>query len=227
MDSHITFDANVANLGSAIALANILPSDESLHDLVITNNTALQGGTIYWLYGRNNISVEPAGLNSPTINWGHNNALYGTKYATQAILILMDPYTVTDYNTQLSPPPEAYLYDYYGSRLLKQDTAKCNIEACDANDDGCIHNCNGFTAYGISGQVEITSQNGSLTWDSIVASCYPTGNFNVSISGIVQDTDYFGLLKLDVSTLSACIYVYGYMNIQISQPNIPPCYVGC
>ena len=55
----MTLDSNVAYLGSAVAFANVETSTEYLRNLTIINNQAKQGGTIYWLYGRNNVSDEP------------------------------------------------------------------------------------------------------------------------------------------------------------------------
>ena len=61
-NAHMTLDSNVAYLGSAVAFANVETSTEYLRNLTIINNQAKQGGTIYWLYGRNNVSDEPRGM---------------------------------------------------------------------------------------------------------------------------------------------------------------------
>ena len=64
--AHVILNSNVAYKGSAIAFANIKTSTESLRNLHITNNFAKQGGTVYWLFGSNNVSDEPQGMSNYT-----------------------------------------------------------------------------------------------------------------------------------------------------------------
>jgi hypothetical protein len=58
--------------------------DRSLTNLYIEQNVASVGGTVYWVL-TSTMPVEPAGLRSGHIHWGHNSAPYGAQYATQAV----------------------------------------------------------------------------------------------------------------------------------------------
>ena len=204
--ANLKFVSNEAKLGSAIALANIDPLSEPLNNLTIEKNIATQGGTIYWVYGRNNLSVEPAGLNSPSITWRGNKALYGVKYATQAVSIRSPgPYLVGTYDTALTPPVVANLFDYYDTRILSDNVSTSVLRAC--TDSDCPHECGDGNRLYLGGQISTKSQNGSLAWNTLFASCYPTGYFTALFTGEVEDPSYFGLISLQVFIIECLIVI--------------------
>jgi hypothetical protein len=74
---------NTAYLGSALFFQSVIvSSNDYLHNIYFTNNSAILGGTIYWLYDKT-MSHPPNGLSSPSISWSNNLAKYGHKTATQ------------------------------------------------------------------------------------------------------------------------------------------------
>lgn len=95
---------NSADRGSALAFAALRVSQEGLHDIKMTENTASHAGTVYWIHDPSaSSSSEPQGLYSPSIVWTNNSAPYGAMYATQATSIDVQPYTVQVFDSDLSP----------------------------------------------------------------------------------------------------------------------------
>ena len=113
----VLLDGNEASTGGALFYKGLLESDQELHNVTFSNNTATVGGIIYWLYD-SSMTEEPPGVRSSSIVWIDNVAPYGLQLGTQAMeLIGPSSYEVTVYGTELSPPLTFHLQDYYGERL--------------------------------------------------------------------------------------------------------------
>lgn len=180
---------NTADFGSALAIADLLPGDSSedfFHDLVIQDNVASLGATVFWLHYPNEQTEEPAGLQGDSITWGRNTAPYGVKVGTQQVhLSLPVSYDVMVYGTELSPPIVGELQDYYFSALVSDNVTRIVAEAVS-------YSCGTAVAF-LSGDVYSTSTMGTSLFDDMKASCRPQGDITVQYTALVQTALLFGL----------------------------------
>lgn len=168
---------NTADRGSAIFIDGVTPGGEAFHDLIIADNVARIGGTVFWLFDTT-MSEEPAGIGSDSITWMGNIAPYADKVGTQATSIIgPSSYDVTVYNTALSPALTFQLYDYYG-QLLNLDgstTISARINASSVNCSGQSALLAGSNLYG-SG---VPVQNTTAVFADLEAYCSPEGSVEV------------------------------------------------
>ena len=187
-NSSILFDGNSALLGSAMALSDLKDSF-ALHDIVLKDNVALQGGTVFWIKDPEKNNVPP-GLNSTTLQWQNNIAAYGEKSATQAVSLHVSPvYNVTVYNSYLQPTVMAQILDYYNQLIVSSNTTRVSTEV------GPSH-CFERTAY-TDGETSVFTVNGVAQLTSVKAYCYPLGNISMVFTAIVKEVGVLGLMELD------------------------------
>ncbi len=195
----LTFTNNQATRGSAMFIMSLIPSNTlSITQTVFINNTASVGGTVYWLYDSNTMTLPPPGISSDTNVWSDNKVSYGIQIATQAIRILgPDMYDVTVYNQPLSPPLVYTLQDYYNQMIPLEGTSTVLAAIDDAiaaasddttaTDDITVNQCGsnsnpylqGSDLY--NGGVPFT-QGGYAIFNNLQAYCIPRGNLTIKLT---------------------------------------------
>ena len=128
--------------------------------------------------------------------------MYGEKWTTQAVTFSSTDYFVTQYNEVLSPSYSVQMLDYYGEKILNENSTSAAIDAC----LDCPHECNDIF-FSVTGQLETKSVGSVLEWIDIRASCYPQGFFTISIDGISIDPQYFGLNVIEVNGIMIVVIV--------------------
>lgn len=185
----VTFLSNRARKGSAIALADPLPSaDRQFENINFVNNSALLAGTVYWMHSPSN-SLEPPGLQSPTLTWMGNSAPYGEKTATQAVSIRTSDYEVNVYRAALTPSFAVTLVDFYGSTLVS-DNATIVVMSLTQENARCAPKM-GY----LSGSTYVPSNVGIATFSSLFASCFPEGNMTIDVQAMIIEPFVFGLFN--------------------------------
>ena len=158
-----SFIENIAqHEGSALYLISI--ETTLIHTSSFLFNSAVNGaGAVYWVNWTG--MSEPFGIGSlnNTLYYNNtfigNNASYGSMWATEAVLVMVDEksnyhYNVTDYSSPL-PPIALNLVDYY-LQIVSTDTYS-TIEA----STGLV-SCYSSSAYITGGVNEISNNEGYL-----------------------------------------------------------------
>lgn len=84
--TQLEFTKNRAQKGSAIALLDVKSSAKVFQNITFRSNNASSGGTVFWLK-RPDSMYELSGLDSSSLKWTENSAVYGERYATQAVTL--------------------------------------------------------------------------------------------------------------------------------------------
>jgi hypothetical protein len=176
---HIT--RNRAQRGSALYHRAGPGMPTRLERLIIADNTASVGGTVYWLYEEGGLTEEPPGLNDSSVVWEGNVAPYGEITATQAVSIdAPDTYAVTTYAKELSPALVFSLRDYYGTVIPWDRDTKFTVSL----GRTIPQHCSGRAA-SLSGVLtEPYHHNASFT--ALQAVCAPEGGLTLTVEALLD-----------------------------------------
>lgn len=176
------FRGNNATTGSGSAL-HIMASDVSVTANTFEDNWSAQAGTVFWDYTSG--MSEPEGLSSSSINnfSDSNYAMYGPRYATQGVRMLLDSnnsYDIVDY-TVPAPPITVMLVDYYDQNVLSESTAIVQVNEKPSD-------CHDMDPY-ITGGITERFRNGRATFATMAAFCAAGYNLTISFTtGIVAES---------------------------------------
>jgi hypothetical protein len=167
---------NSAARGSAMFFTDLHSADsaEALHDIVMTGNSASIGGTVYWLFDSSSMTAEPPGLDSSTVHFGENDAVYGERVATQAVqLVTPSEYVVQAYGTALDPPIVLQVRDFYGQvACIDGGVTSVTASALEVQED----RCNGSPSFVSGGQSDSGGVMCEVKFSQLLAQCYPNGS---------------------------------------------------
>jgi hypothetical protein len=184
----LEISGNFAQKGSGLAMSLIKSQNRSktLHDISFTENKAVLGGTVYWLYD-DVMTHPPDGLDSATIAWVRNMAPYGERYATQAS-VLEAPmiYNVEVYNQFLAPEIVLWLKDYYGATIVSANTTLIASTIVRESIQ-----CSGYPGV-LDGAIYTLSDRGVGEFNQLTSLCIPGGNMTVSFTAGITDGNDFG-----------------------------------
>jgi hypothetical protein len=189
---------NTAKRGSALYYRGV-PSNSTtpLEKLIVANNTATVGGTVFWLHELDGMASEPASLFSGDVLWENNVAPYGEKVATQALIInSSDTYEVTGYAKELSPALPFSLRDYYGQAIPRDGDTKFTSSLARAVPE----HCNGRAA-SLSG-VLTESYHHNASFSGLQAVCAPDGNMTLTFEALLDLVEAPNTVVSTVVTLS-------------------------
>jgi hypothetical protein len=176
---HIT--RNTAQRGSAFYHRAVPAGAQRLQQMVIADNTATVGGTVYWLYETGGLMSEPSGLRESSIVWERNVAPYGEEVATQALWINgSDTYGVTGYAKELSPALEFSLLDFYKKVIPRDGDTKFTSSLTRAVPE----HCNGRAA-SLSG-VLTEPYHHNASFSGLQAVCAPDGNMTLTFEALLD-----------------------------------------
>jgi hypothetical protein len=173
---------NTAKRGSALYYRGV-PSNSTtpLEKLIVANNTATVGGTVFWLHELDGMASEPAKLLSGDVVWENNVAPYGEKVATQALSInSSDTYEVTGYAKELLPALPFSLRDYYGQVIPRDGDTRFTSSLARAVPE----HCNGRAA-SLSG-VLTESYHHNASFSGLQAVCAPDGNMTLTFEALLD-----------------------------------------
>ena len=129
---------------------------------------------------------EPQGLNDSSNVWIDNKAPYGSKYGTQTVVITSPVvYDVEVYGTELTPPVVFEYLDYYGNKISGNTNAPTKAIMTQ-------YQCFGWPG-SIYGALVEPAVLGTISYDSMGASCYPGGNLTVEFQVSTIEFAFFGL----------------------------------
>jgi hypothetical protein len=180
--SLIRITGNTAQRGSALYYRGV-PSGSTtpLEMLVVADNTATVGGTVFWLHDFTEMPSEPGNLLSGDVLWENNAAPYGEVVATQALSIDgSGAYDVTGYAKELSPALEFSLRDYYGQAIPRDGDTKFTSSLTRAVPE----NCNGRAA-SLSG-VLTEPYHHNASFSGLQAVCSPDGNMTLTFEALLD-----------------------------------------
>ena len=211
--SHLLFQGNIASRGSALFCYPLAGEKGTnvLQNITFRENIALSGSTVYWVYGTLMLS-EPPGLQSDSLKWIDNIAMYGDRWGTQAVhLITPSTYQVTVYGGNLNPPLILTMSDYYNQSMpISNDTAvfptliTSNVLQKQSSIYGgsSLPNCQGFVSSLTGDDVGgVVFTEGQAIFDELQAYCAPGGNFTV---GFQAD---LGLMTQVSTSLASSFYI--------------------
>ena len=219
--STLVLRANVASRGSALFFSGLHstdPSDE-LHNMVMTRNVATIGGTVFWLYD-DSMSQEPPGLNSSTVHFDSNDAVYGNRIATQA-LVLITPaeYSVESYGVALDPPISLHMVDFYNQVVLIDGYTSVSVSVLDPQED----RCSGFRPY-VAGQDTVGSGlpfvQGVVDFSNLLVQCYPNGSL------ILRFEAKLGNLANVPQQIAAPYYIRNFTKLHFRSCQVGEIYVN-
>jgi len=192
-NASLTLDSNSASVGSAMFFRDIehVGSDgsmDSLENMVVSNNVAQTGGTLYWLYDAQ-MTEEPSGIYSDSVIWDNNQAPYGTVVGTQATSLLgPETYDVTVYGSFLDPPLTFGIYDRYGQHIPLNRTT--TVIASIGGDINCGVQYPSLAGQDMTG-VGVALDNGLAEFAFLEAYCTPSGNLTLDF--VAQLGDLLGI----------------------------------
>lgn len=184
--SRVVMLENHALRGSAIALAEITPERGlEIESTSFIKNYASIGGTLYWLYNPKNPHVIE-GMNSSTVYWENNYAIFGEKFMTQPTYgYVNEIYNVSVYNADLYPSIPVYLLDFYNRTVVSDNVTLVMTSIKDSV-------CNGSPGF-LSGATIDTANKGVVNFKNLRASCFPGGTLTVKFEIEIADGLYFQL----------------------------------
>lgn len=179
---------NTARRGSALFFNNLM-AESNLTNLVIDQNHATIGGTVFWFNNFFMTSPPPGLHGGKGIEWGDNYAPYGTIATTQGIkLIVPEVYDVTVYQQYLNPPVSVYMLDYYGVKIPLNGSTTVDVTL---NADAGIE-CKGYSSSLLESnmiQQGLPFKNGNAVFSELQAFCAPGGNFTVTFTANLGSLD--------------------------------------
>jgi len=124
---YLNISKNYANRGSALYFKFLMKQSNIFENgrLFIENNIAYHGGTIYWIYDREDGMSSSPDLNQTIII--NNKAPYGERIGTQAIYLIGPSFykISTNQNMKYNNNTLVFIaYDYYHHQLINVDSNK-------------------------------------------------------------------------------------------------------
>eukprot|EP01033_Poteriospumella_lacustris_P006925 gene6925-4991_t len=173
----LVVEDNEAPYGSAIYLVDIDAASGPIVNCTLSNNVALFGGTIYWVYYPE--ATMPT-ISSASVRYTSNYVGYG-EVATQVVsLISSSSYSVEAYGTALNPPISIYAADFYGQRVIYDTTVLYTIKSLPSADGlNCSSLQPSLTA---ANGTSFFVMNGVVQFNGVSVYCYPQGAMKVSIA---------------------------------------------
>ena len=216
----MVMQGNKASRGSSILFMSVISDlTRALKNIVFSQNSALVGGTVFWLKD-DYMLTAPAGLSSATLVWEDNIAGYGNRSATQPIKVRgPSSYAAMTYNEAMYPPLSYTLIDHYNQTVHNESGDSMHVSMFNSNcgDDHALLSGEDTLAEGIHIKL------GTGTFSNLEAYCTPLGNLTIEV---IAEMVLFGYLDYSISAFTDVIFRSCFIGEELVNGNCVECPVG-